>query len=419
MSVDTYAPIFIVEIDGKELPEDISSHVERFVYDDDDEKMDELRLSIADSDMTFIDNEQLQEGKEVKARWGYLGNMSETRTFTIKEINYSFGQDRVARMEITALDKGHKLTGRAARTCWNNKKITDVVKDIASKHNLTPNIDIPEDIQLEFISQGGKSDWIFLKELANDTGCLFWVSNSELHFEPDKETEPVYKFAWGKDSDGYLQSLRITSNAEKGKGATRGTESAGLNPLTKKKIKATGAAQSSGSKSTVKVALGDTPISEDTSGGNSLADNKISGETALNANNDEAGSVKATPAATEAAAARFNKGRVTKGAMKSITASAVTIGLPYLKAKDTITIENIGKKFSGDWRIKKVAHVISKSNYTCSLTLARSNSGGNGGDKKANSAPKASSSNNAKPAGQIKNNSGGSKKPPTVKVDLN
>ena len=106
MSVDTYAPVFIIEIDGKELSEDISSHVERFSYDDDEEKMDELKLTITDTDFSFVDNAQLQEGKEIKARWGYLGNLSEQRICTIKEINYAFGTDRVARMNITALDKG-------------------------------------------------------------------------------------------------------------------------------------------------------------------------------------------------------------------------------------------------------------------------------------------------------------------------
>lgn len=413
MSVDTFAPIFIIEIDGKELPTDISSHVERFSYYDDEKKMDELKITICDLDFSFVDNQQLQEGKEVRARWGYLGNMSEPRTCTIKEINYTFGEDRVARMDITALDKGHKLTGRAARTCWSNKKIAEVVSDIASKHNFTPKINIPEDIQLEFISQGGKSDWTFLKELANETGCVFYVTNNELHFEPDEENEPVRKFTWGKDGDGYLQSFRITSNAEKGKGTSRGTESAGLNPLSKKKIKETSKAETSGSGVRV-IALGDKPVNENNKGGGSLAENKVGNETAPKAKNDETGRVKATPAANANVARRSSKGKVAKAAMQSLEASANVIGLPYLKAKDTITIENIGQKFSGDWRITKVTHSISRSGYTCSLNLAKSNTNSSK-DKKPEGAPKtAKNNNNAKPA----NNNASNKKPPTRTVNL-
>ena len=177
------------------------------------------------------------------------------------------------------------------------------MKDIAGKHNFTAKVDIPEDIQLEFLSQGGKSDWTFLQELADETGCVFWVKNDELHFEPDKENEPVYKFTWGKDGDGYLQSLSITANAEKGKGTSRGIEMAGINPLTKEKIKETSAVQAAGSSARA-IALGDKPVSENVKGGGSLAENKVSGETALKAKNDEAGVIKTAVSGNKAAARR-------------------------------------------------------------------------------------------------------------------
>ena len=100
--------------------------------------------------------------------------------------------------------------------------------------------------------------------------------------------------------------------------------------------------------------------------------------------------------------------------MQSLEASANVIGLPYLKAKDTITIENIGQKFSGDWRITKVTHSISRSGYTCSLNLAKSNTNSSK-DKKPEAAPKtAKNNNNAKPA----NNNASNKKPPTRTVNL-
>lgn len=408
--VETYAPLYIVEIDGKELAEDISQHIESFTYEDHEDKMDELRLTIAKGDLALVDHPQLQEGKEIRARWGYVGNLSEARTCTIKEIEYTFGEDGVARMEVTALDKGHKLTGRSARTCWNNKQVADVVKDIAKKNNLTPKVDIPEDITQEFISQGGKSDMDFLKELARDMGCSVWVTNDELYFEPNKVNEPVRTFHWREDKDGYLKSLRITSNAEKGKGTGRGTEVAGLDPLTKKPIKETVSAKGN-SNGTVDVS--GSSMSEVSAGGGSLPERRTENETPLQAKHDEAGRVVATPVSTAARARRSGKGKVTSASMQAIEATATAIGLPYLKAKDTVTIENIGKKFSGDWRIKSVRHSISSSGYTCELTLCKSNYKSSD-SKKAGEAPKttAKSGSTAKPAGA----SGNNKKPPAKSV---
>ena len=234
--IETYAPTFIVEIGGKELPEDISSHIERFAYEENEKQMDELNITITKGDLSYVDHPMLQEGKEVRVRWGYIGNMSDVRTCTIKEINYSFGDDGLIRMEITAYDKRHKLTGRASRQCWKDKKLSEIVQDIASKHNFRAIVEIEDDMLYEFLSEGAKNDLIFLKELAEDAGCSIWVVNDELYFKPNRVNEPVYTFRYGEDQDGYLQSFRISSKAEQGKGTGRATEAIGIDPLKKEVI---------------------------------------------------------------------------------------------------------------------------------------------------------------------------------------
>jgi phage protein D len=388
--VDTYAPIFIVEIDGKELPEDISQHIEDFSYEDHDEKMDKLCIKIADAAMSFVDHPQLQEGKEIRARWGYLGNISEVRVCTIKEIKYDFSQDGVLRIDIAALDKGHKLTGRSARTCWKDKKVKDIVEDIAKKHGLKPVVDIPGDLTREFVSEGGKNDMVFLKELAQDTGCAMWVQNDELHFSPNKVTGPVMKFRYREDQDGYLQSFSITSKAEDGKGTGGETETAGIDPLSKKEIKETTDSKKTG----VTVNLGDS---------------RKENETPHQAKDDETGRVVPTPAPTQAQAKQEGEGKVTTSGMKAVEATAKTIGLPTLKAKDAITIENIGEKFSGNWRVKKVKHHISRSGYSCDLTLVKSDHEGQGDA----GSPKGNNAGSSTPAGESKNTA-----PPHVEVPL-
>lgn len=199
--IETYAPTFIVEIGGQELPEDISAHIERFAYEENEKQMDQLSITITKGDLSFVDHPMLQEGKEIRVRWGYVGNLSEVRTCTIKEINYSFGEDGLIRMEITAYDKRHKLTGRASRQCWKDKKLSEIVQDIASKHNFRAVVEIEDDMLYEFLSEGAKNDLVFLKELAEDAGCSVWVVNDELYFRPNRVNEPVYTFRYGEDQE--------------------------------------------------------------------------------------------------------------------------------------------------------------------------------------------------------------------------
>ena len=157
------------------------------------------------------------------------------------------------------------------------------------------------------------------------------------------------------------------------------------------------------------VALGDVSVPE----------KRTENETPLKPRADEKGRVISSPAPTKAHARHVAKGKVKTAAMKSIEAEAVTIGLPYLKARETVQIENIGKKFSGSWRITKVRHEISNGGYTCSITLNKNDHEGkgssSGSSKRSTPKPTTGKRNQSKPAGNVNS---GTRKPAKVVVDL-
>ena len=147
-------------------------------------------------------------------------------------------------------------------------------------------------------------------------------------------------------------------------------------------------------------------------GDKSIPDKRAENETPLKSRADETGRVISSPAPNSTHAKHVAKGKVSSAAMKSIEAEAVTIGLPYLKARETVQIENIGKKFSGSWRITKVRHEISNGGYTCTMTLNKNDHEG----KHSASKPSTGKKTSAKPAGEGKAETS---KPKSVKVDLN
>lgn len=350
--MNVYEPIRIIEIDGAVLPTDISDNVESFSYEDHEDKLDELRITIVDPTLELCDHPMLQEGQEIRARWGYIGNLSEMRVCTIKEIEYNFPQDGTPRISISAFDKGHKLTGRSARTCWSNKKLEDIVSDIAKKHNFTPVIEIPSDSKREFVSQGGKNDMEFLRGLASDMGCKVWVKNDELHFEPYRINTPTQTYIYGIEQEGTLLSFNVTVNAEKDKGTGLETEVSGIDPITKKPFKETTTATKEG------YAV-------------NMQNGRVEKETPPAQKHDETGQRKATPSHTKHQAQQEAKGKVQTLGMGAVEGRAEIIGDPHLKAKDSIQLENVSKKLSGVWRVKKVLHSIGKEGYTSSLEIVR------------------------------------------------
>ena len=152
----------------------------------------------------------------------------------------------------------------------------------------------------------------------------------------------------------------------------------------------------------------------------------VDNETPLTDKADEAGRVVASPVHSESQAKKIAKGKVKSSGMNSgIEAEAVTIGLSYLKARESISIENVGKKFSGNWRITKITHAISNDGYKCSLSLSKNDYSGSSGGKTSGAAPKSSqgTKNNAKSAGDVKQGQGNSQnksnKPSDYVYDLN
>lgn len=155
-------------------------------------------------------------------------------------------------------------------------------------------------------------------------------------------------------------------------------------------------------------------------GDKSVPEKRTENETPLKSRADESGRVISSPAHAKSHARHIAKGKVKTASMRSIEAEAVTIGLLYLKARETVQIENVGKKFSGSWRITRVRHEISSGGYTCTMTLSKNDHEASAATRKAGSAPKAKAKNNstAKPAGEVKTGTSASSKPKKITVNL-
>lgn len=94
---------------------------------------------------------------------------------------------------------------------------------------------------------------------------------------------------------------------------------------------------------------------------------------------DETGKVISTPATNAGQAKQEAKSTVNAADMGTVEATAKLVGIPFLEAKQTMTILNVGDKFSGDWRVKSVKHIINKSGYICTAEIIRGASADNDG----------------------------------------
>ena len=67
--------------------------------------------------------------------------------------------------------------------------------------------------------------------------------------------------------------------------------------------------------------------------------------------------------------------------MRQVEATAKTIGIPSLRAKQNIEVTGVGRKFSGVYYCHSVQHKIDGHGYSCELKLKKNALGKGAGDK--------------------------------------
>ena len=135
------APIVLLEIDGHRLSLDVSGELIAFSYEDHEKELDLLEITLADPYLQLIDHPLLQEGKEIRARFGYADNLSSTRVAVIKEIGYDFPESGAPTITIKAYDKGCKLSAEQVQRVWERAggiRASDIAGTIANDHGLRP-----------------------------------------------------------------------------------------------------------------------------------------------------------------------------------------------------------------------------------------------------------------------------------------
>jgi len=83
---NAYDPFFIISINDKPIPEDISKKIQSFEYEDNSEKDDMLTIIVENNDLALTDDERFAVGGIIKYRFGYSDRISDYMTAKIQDI---------------------------------------------------------------------------------------------------------------------------------------------------------------------------------------------------------------------------------------------------------------------------------------------------------------------------------------------
>jgi phage protein D len=239
------APILLLEIEGNRLTLDMTSEIISFKYEDHEKEMDMLEVTITDPYLQLIDNPLLQEGKEIRARFGYVDDLSPTKIAVIKEIGYEFPDSGAPSITIKAFDKACHLTNEQVQRVWDRPggiRASDIAVTIAYEHGLTPIVTTSIDV-FPRLHQSKLSDAQWLTQLAKTArssnekgiaGYVFYIEGEELHFHPrGLEKAPVMVLEYFTSNKGILRSFRPQTNTQGAAAGGQSTKAVGINPKSK------------------------------------------------------------------------------------------------------------------------------------------------------------------------------------------
>ena len=387
MKLDVYQPTFLIEIEGRRLSRDITHEITSFVFEDNEDELDVMELSITDRHLQFVDDPLFQEGNEIVARFGYADDLSLSRVAVIKEIDYDFPDGGDPTITIKAYDKGHKLTGKQIQRVWQKLApgilYSEIAEQIAREHGLMPVVRKTVGRHLRVV-QGNVSDAQFLKGLAAKsrdrdgkgvTGYAFYVQDDELHFHPrGLDARPALVLEYFTDREGVLRSFKPSTQSQSVKGAGTETKAVGVDPRKKKHIEH----KANNATTPERVSLGKKTYLVDGGTGDGKFRKQESGKIVPSPERSESfhEEPRQEPAQDKAESHFKNAG------MRQVEATAVTIGIPSLVAKQNIEVRGVGRKFSGVYYCTSVRHVF-QDGYSCELKLKRNALGKGAGAKAA------------------------------------
>jgi phage protein D len=363
LDVDYYVPDFRIEVEGKELAPATHGDVLEFKVTLETDQIGSFDITFNnwdDEHLTFkySDSADLMVGNMVRVSLGYVKRMRDVIHGPITGITPRFTESGALTVGISGKDSLEFLKSRKPkaneRQKFVNMKDTDIAREIAVRNKLDFVGDDSTSIQHDVVYQKNMDDAQLLIERARriDYDCYIRIDGSSsrgtLYFirpRDGRDAEPirVYVFEWGKNLISFTPQL--STNRQVSTVTVRGWD-----PRTKKAM--VGVANPED--------LPPAPQANSTSG-TKVARDKFA---------DRQNLIVDRPVASEREARELALSILREQAMRFNTGRAHVIGIPDLRPGDNVELKGLGKRFSGQYKVRKVEHTLGSSGFTTSFEVA-------------------------------------------------
>jgi phage protein D len=341
VSASYYAPRFDIRLAGLTLAADISNQVTSVTYDGSLDTADMFKVVLRNPDNQFTDSPLLSPGKTAEIYMGYGHDLQPMILGDITSVEPSFPESGSPTITISGYDKSYRLR-HSDPVPREFKYMTDslIVGQIALENGLIPVVDPSPWFHTQLTQTG--SDFAFMRELATANLFDVYVNWDKLYFQFPRQDQ-AYVLEWGKSLSSFKPRFSTASMA--GLQIIRGYNE----ELAQSVIGvATGALLNIDS---LVEKLGSSAIELLASLGRRLVHKQ---------------KIKSPIDALAFAKALLQD--ILEGMYEG---SGSCIGIPDLRPGKYVKVEGVGKRFSGNYRLRKVSHSINEKGFTTDFEITQ------------------------------------------------
>jgi phage protein D/phage baseplate assembly protein gpV len=341
MNQSFYAPRFDVRISGITMAADLTSQVISVTYESSLDTADMFAIVLRNHDNQFTDMPLFNPGANVELYMGYGDDLAPMMLGEITSVSPKFPESGAPTIAISGYDKSYKMRHNEPIP-REFRYMTDsmIVAQIALENLLIPVVDPSPWFHIHK-TQTGK-DFAFLKDLATENLFDIYVYWDKLYFQFPRQTEAIV-LEWGQSLKSF--SPRLSTATMAGLQIIRGYNEA----LAQAVIGiATGALLNLDD---IVERLGPQAIEMLATLGRRLIHKQ-----SITSPIDAIG---------------FAKSLLQELIDGLYEGTGSCIGIPELRAGRFIRIAGVGKRFSGNYRLRKVTHTIDDDGYSTDFEISQ------------------------------------------------
>ena len=349
---DTLAPEFRIEINGREVSEQLRADLIGVHVVDDVETIGMFAIDLncwngVEMKVKWIDDDLFRAGNSVVVRIGYRDDVAEVFAGEISGLEPEFHASEKPKMTVRGYDRRQRLLKRKSTRSYLRMKDSDIAQQLASDSGLQPRVD-DTGAPLEYVLQHNQTDLAFLQQRAERIGYEVFVESKTLHFRarPLSGSAALVLKREVELLEFYPRSTTMNQVSE--------VEVRGWDPKQKQSI--IGRSQA-----------GDVRGRFGATTGAAAARRSFGGPKQLQVR---------SPVSTQAEADALAVGLLNETALQHVTGDGVCIGRPDLRPGRLVKIDDIGTRFSGLYYVVSTEHVYSRQRgYRTNFSVRRNATG--------------------------------------------